>query len=85
MVTFELAGGGRSASSFVKGLDMIKLAASLGEAQTTISHPAKTSHRSLTGDEQAVLGIRNGLIRLSCGIESASDILADLESALGKS
>ena len=85
MVTFELAGGGRSASSFVKGLDMIKLAASLGEAQTTISHPAKTSHRSLTGDEQAVLGIRNGLIRLSCGIESASDILADLESALAKS
>ena len=85
MGTFELAGGGRSASSFVKGLDMIKLAASLGEAQTTISHPAKTSHRSLTGDEQAVLGIRNGLIRLSCGIESASDILADLESALAKS
>ncbi|MDP6512172.1 MAG: aminotransferase class I/II-fold pyridoxal phosphate-dependent enzyme, partial [SAR202 cluster bacterium] len=85
MVTFELAGGGSSASSFVKSLEMIKLAASLGESQTTISHPAKTSHRSLTEDEQAALGISDGLIRLSCGIESASDILADLESALAKS
>ncbi|MCH7493431.1 PLP-dependent transferase, partial [bacterium] len=45
MVTFELAGGGPAASSFVRGLDMIKLAPSLGEARTTISHPAKTSHR----------------------------------------
>lgn len=85
MVTFELAGGGPSASSFVRGLDMIKLAPSLGEARTTISHPAKTSHRSLTGDEQAALGISDGLIRLSCGIESAADIVADLESALAKS
>lgn len=85
MVTFELAGGGPAASSFVRGLDMIKLAPSLGEVQTTISHPAKTSHRSLTVDEQAALGISDGLIRMSCGIESAPDIIADLESALAKS
>lgn len=85
MVTFELAGGGSAASSFVRGLDMIKLAPSLGEARTTISHPAKTSHRSLSGDEQAALGINDGLIRMSCGIESAPDIVADLESALAKS
>ena len=85
MVTFELAGGGSAASSFVRGLDMIKLAPSLGEARTTISHPAKTSHRSLSGDEQAALGINDGLIRMSCGIESAPDIVADLEPALAKS
>lgn len=84
MVTFELAGGADAAPSFVRGLDMIKLAPSLGEARTTVSHPAKTSHRSLTGDEQAALGISDGLIRMSCGIESASDIIADLESALAK-
>ena len=84
MVTFELAGGGSAASSFVRGLDMIKLAPSLGEARTTISHPAKTSHRSLTSDEQAALGISDGLIRMSCGIESTPDIVADLESALAK-
>ena len=84
MVTFELAGGGPAASSFVRGLDMIKLAPSLGEARTTISHPAKTSHRSLTSDEQAALGISDGLIRMSCGIESAPDIVADLDSALAK-
>jgi cystathionine beta-lyase/cystathionine gamma-synthase len=85
MVTFELAGGGPAASSFVKALDMIKFAPSLGETRTTISHPAKTSHRSLSSDEQSELGISDGLIRLSCGIESASDIIADLESALAKS
>jgi cystathionine beta-lyase/cystathionine gamma-synthase len=85
MVTFELTGGGSAASSFVKGLDMIKFAPSLGETRTTVSHPAKTSHRSLSSEEQSELGINDGLIRLSCGIESASDIIADLESALAKS
>ena len=49
---------------------------SLGEARTTISHPAKTSHRSLTPDEQAEAGITDGLIRMSCGIESADDIMS---------
>lgn len=84
MVTFELAGGGAAASAFVKALDMIKLAPSLGEARTTVSHPTKTSHRSLTPDERAALGITDGTIRLSCGIESPSDIVADLESALNR-
>ena len=83
MVSYDLRGGGDAASDFVRGLDMIKFAPSLGEARTTISHPAKTSHRSLTKDERAQSGISDGLIRMSCGLESAQDIIADLERALG--
>ena len=82
MVSFELDGGGEAASSFVRSLRMIPFAPSLGEARTTISHPAKTSHRSLTADEQAAAGITGGLIRMSCGIESVEDIIDDLEQAL---
>ena len=82
MVSYDLQGGGDAASEFVRALDMIKFAPSLGEARTTISHPAKTSHRSLTEDERAESGITDGLIRMSCGLESSEDIIADLEQAL---
>ena len=82
MVSFDLEGGGDAASSFVRSLRMIPFAPSLGEARTTISHPAKTSHRSLTADEQIAAGITDGLIRMSCGIESADDIIDDLDQAL---
>jgi cystathionine beta-lyase/cystathionine gamma-synthase len=82
MVSYDLHGGGIAASEFVRTLDMIKFAPSLGEARTTISHPAKTSHRSLSEEERAQSGISDGLIRMSCGFESAEDIIADLEQAL---
>ena len=82
MVSYEIRGGGDAASEFMRALDMIRFAPSLGEARTTISHPAKTSHRSLTEDERAQSGISGGLIRMSCGLESAEDIIADLERAL---
>ncbi len=82
MVSYDLHGGGEAASQFARSLDMIKFAPSLGEARTTISHPAKTSHRSLSEDERAQSGISDGLIRMSCGLESPEDIIADLEQAL---
>lgn len=82
MVSYDLHGGGVATSEFVRTLDMIKFAPSLGEARTTISHPAKTSHRSLTEDERTSSGISDGLIRMSCGLESPQDIIADLEQAL---
>lgn len=83
MVSFELAGGGRAASDFVKAVEMIRFAPSLGDVRTTLSHPAKTSHRGLAVEEREALGIGEGLIRLSCGIESAGDIIADIDRALG--
>ncbi len=82
MVSYDLQGGGEAASEFVRALDMIKFAPSLGEARTTISHPAKTSHRSLSEDERTQSGISEDLIRMSCGLESSEDIIADLEQAL---
>ena len=82
MVSYELDEGGDAASSFVRSLRTIPFSPSLGEARTTISHPAKTSHRSLSPDEQAAAGITGGLIRMSCGIESADDIIEDLDQAL---
>ena len=74
MVSFELRGGVEAASKFIRSLKMIRFAASLGETCTTVSHPAKTSHRSLTEGEREEVGIYGGLIRMSCGIESAEDI-----------
>ena len=82
MVAFELRGGVEAASKFIRSLSMIRFAASLGETCTTVSHPAKTSHRSLTEGEREEVGIYGGLIRMSCGIESAEDIEADLGQAL---
>ena len=82
MVSFELRGGVEAASKFIRSLKMIRFAASLGETCTTVSHPAKTSHRSLTEGEREEVGIYGGLIRMSCGIESAEDIEADLGQAL---
>ncbi len=82
MVAFELRGGVEAASNFIRSLKMIRFAASLGETCTTVSHPAKTSHRSLTEGEREEVGIYGGLIRMSCGIESSEDIKADLGQAL---
>ena len=83
MVSFELKGGVEAVSKLVRSLEMIRFAASLGETCTTVSHPAKTSHRALTEGEREQAGIYGGLVRMSCGIESGEDIEADLERALG--
>lgn len=83
MVAFELAGGEAAASAFVRGLRRIRLAPSLGDVSTTISHPTKTSHRSLGEAARLAAGITPGLIRLSAGIEHVDDIIADLDAALG--
>lgn len=84
MVSFEVRGGEEGASKFVRSLEMIRFAASLGETCTTVSHPAKTSHRALTEGEREEAGIFDGLIRMSCGLESGEDIEADLAQALAK-
>jgi cystathionine beta-lyase/cystathionine gamma-synthase len=82
MVSFELRGG-EAASAFVRGLRRIRLAPSLGDVSTTVSHPSKTSHRSLGEAALQAAGIRPGLIRLSVGIEHRDDIIADLTLGLG--
>jgi len=82
MVTFDLAGGVAAAERFIAALRYIRFAPSLGDVSTTLSHPAKTSHRGYPPEQRERLGITDGLIRLSVGIERVGDIIADLEHGL---
>jgi cystathionine gamma-synthase/methionine-gamma-lyase len=67
---------------FMEALDLCLPATTLGDIYSLVLHPATSSHRNLTAEERARIGIPDGLVRLSTGIESADDILADLEAAL---
>jgi cystathionine gamma-synthase/methionine-gamma-lyase len=69
---------------FMEALTVCLPATTLGDIYSLVLHPATSSHRSLTVEERARIGIPDGLVRLSTGIESAEDILADLESAFAK-
>ncbi len=82
MLSFEVAGGAVGAETVMRALRMVDLVPSLAGVTTTVSHPAKTSHRGLTEAERAALGIGDGLIRLSVGIEAIGDLKADLSQAL---
>ena len=82
MVSFELQGDMRATKNFMRNLKLIRFAPSLGGVTTTISHPAKTSHRSLTAAQRAEAGISDTLLRLSIGIEAPEDILGELSEVL---
>jgi cystathionine beta-lyase/cystathionine gamma-synthase len=81
MLAFELRGGLPSVERFVRGLKTIAVVHSLGEVATTISHPPSASHRFIAPDARAGLGVGEGTLRLSTGIEAAADIIADLAGA----
>jgi cystathionine beta-lyase/cystathionine gamma-synthase len=82
MLAIELAGGGEAADRFIRRLSLITHAASLGGVDTLVSEPRYTSHGHLTSDERAAIGIPDGFLRISVGIEDAEDLIADLEQAL---
>lgn len=82
MMAFELVGGGRAADRFLRRLLLIKHAPSLGGVDSVISEPRYTSHAHLSSDERTDLGIPDGFLRLSVGIEDAADLIADIEQAL---
>jgi methionine-gamma-lyase len=83
LVTFEVDGGRASGEAVMDRCRVALRATSLGGVETTISHPASTSHRQLSGEELRAAGISEGFLRLSVGIEDAGDLIADLEQALG--
>ncbi len=85
MMAFDLAGGLAAADRFMRSLSFIAFAPSLAGVTTTISHPGKTSHRGLSEPELRELGLTQGTIRLSVGLEDVEDIRADLEQALARS
>jgi cystathionine beta-lyase/cystathionine gamma-synthase len=84
MLSFELKGGLKAAARFVKACRLVELVPSLGDVTTTSTHPARSSHAYLSPAERAELGVTDGLVRISTGIEDVDDILEDLRQALAK-
>lgn len=82
MLSFELRGGRTAANRFLRRLQNIPFAPTLGDVSTMVSHPASTSHRALAPDERVRLGIDDGLIRISVGIESLDLLVTEFETAL---
>jgi cystathionine beta-lyase/cystathionine gamma-synthase len=82
MMAIELAGGAAAAEKFLRKLKIFRHAPSLGGVDSLVSEPRFTSHAHLTADERAEAGIPDGFLRLSIGIESASDLIGDIEQAL---
>jgi O-succinylhomoserine sulfhydrylase len=83
ILSFELAGGKDAAWQLIDSTRMLSITANLGDAKTTITHPASTTHGRLTPEEKQESGISDSLIRLSVGLEEVTDIQADLGRGLG--
>ncbi len=83
MVGLELEGGAAGAERFLRRLTVFTHAPSLGGVESLVSEPRLTSHTHLDSDGRAALGMPDGFVRLSCGIEDADDLIADLDQALG--
>ena len=82
LISFELKGGLAAGRAFLDGLQMISRSANLGDTRTIATHPASTTHSKLQPEERAVVGITDGLVRISVGLESFEDIFADVVGAL---
>ena len=82
MITIVLKGGLESAKSFLRRTKLFSLAESLGGVESLIEHPALMTHASVPQNIREKLGIGDGLVRLSVGIESIEDLLQDLEQSL---
>ena len=82
MMAVTMVGGGEAAERFLAQLQMVTHAPSLGGVDTLVSEPRYTSHSSMTADERAEVGIPDGFLRFSVGIEDVGDIIADFEQAL---
>ena len=82
MVTFELIGGKEAAFKFLNALQIIDISNNLGDAESLITHPATTTHQTLSKEDRAHLNISNGMVRLSVGLEDCEDLLEDLNQAL---
>ncbi|MEJ2274389.1 MAG: PLP-dependent transferase, partial [Woeseiaceae bacterium] len=82
MVSFEIAGGEPAVRAFVDNLRLFSLAESLGGVESLVCHPASMTHAPVSAERKAAAGVTPTLIRLSIGLESADDLVADLLQAL---
>lgn len=82
LVCFEMKGGKDAAFKLQNALDIVKISNNLGDAKSLITHPATTTHKNLSDEARAELGMSGGTVRLSCGIEDTTDLLEDFARAL---
>ena len=84
IVSFEIPGGRDGAFKFLNALELIDISNNLGDAKTLTTHPATTTHMRLSQEERDQVGISDGFVRVSVGLEDVADIIEDLEQALEK-
>jgi O-succinylhomoserine sulfhydrylase len=85
ILTLTVKGGLQRAQRFIDKLQMISITPNLGDSRSIVTHPASTTHSKLSAEERQMVGITDGLIRLSVGLEHYEDILQDVERALEQS
>jgi O-succinylhomoserine sulfhydrylase len=82
LIAFSLKGGKQAAFRFLNALSIVAISNNLGDAKSLATHPATTTHSNMTADARAAIGITDGTVRLSVGIESIADLAADIARAL---
>jgi O-succinylhomoserine sulfhydrylase len=82
IVAFEIKGGLEAGRAFLDKIRLCSLSPNLGDTRTIVTHPASTTHSKLTVEERLVVSITDGLVRVSVGLETVADVIADLEQAL---
>jgi O-succinylhomoserine sulfhydrylase len=82
LCSFEIKGGKAGAFRFLNALKLIRITNNLGDAKSLITHPTTTTHQRLTPAQRAELGIGDGLVRFSAGLEHQDDVIEDLTTAL---
>lgn len=82
LLALDLKGGKEAAFRMLNALELVSISNNLGDSKSLVTHPATTTHQRLTDDQRAELGITDGMIRLSIGLEDADDLLRDLRAAL---
>ncbi|MEO0505978.1 MAG: aminotransferase class I/II-fold pyridoxal phosphate-dependent enzyme [Bacteroidota bacterium] len=83
VVAFEVKGGLTAGQDFFNGIKLLSLSANLGDSRSIVTHPASTTHSKLSEEERASVGITDGMVRISVGLEHIDDITADIAQALG--
>ncbi|BGE84154.1 O-succinylhomoserine sulfhydrylase [Methylosinus sp. 3S-1] len=82
LVSFDVEGGKEAAFRFANALEVVKISNNLGDAKSLVTHPATTTHQRLTPEARARIGVGDGMLRLSVGLEDIEDLLTDLEYGL---
>ena len=82
IIAFEVKGGIDAGRTFLNKIKMCSLSANLGDTRTIVTHPASTTHSKLSEGDRLEVGITDGLVRISIGLENADDVIADLNQAL---